>query len=65
MITYEQVVKINPQIDRPRPIMLVAPRGGPFNLEDLSARLVDEDPERYGTPIPRKMHLLHNRVACT
>lgn len=56
MITYEQVVKIDPQIDRPRPIMLVAPRGGPFDFEDLSARLVDGDPERYGTPIPRKMH---------
>ena len=59
MITYEQVVKVTPQVDRPRPILLVAPRGGPFNMEDLTKRLISGAPDRYGTPVPRKA-LIHS-----
>ena len=54
VVTYEQVVKIEPQLERPRPIMLVAPRGGPFNMEELSDNLVRDSPQRFGAPIPRK-----------
>ena len=54
VVTYEQVVKIKPQLERPRPIMLVAPQGGPFNMEELSDNLVRDGPQRFGAPIPRK-----------
>ena len=59
MLTYEQVVRITPQVDRPRPILLVAPRGGPFNMENLTKRLINGAPNKYGTPIQRKA-LIHS-----
>ena len=60
MATYEQVVKINPQLERPRPVVLVAPRGGPFDMKSLRDRLVQEHPALFGCPIPReKAHLLY------
>ena len=53
-MTYEQVVKIQPQPGKPRPIMLVGPRGGPFDMETLSASIVQSNPQRFGTPIKRE-----------
>ena len=54
MVTYERVVKIEPQLGKPRPIMLVAPRGGPFDMETLRARIVQSNPQRFGSPVKRK-----------
>ena len=54
VVTYEQVVKIDPQMKRPRPIMLVAPRGGPFDMEALRAHIVDSNPTRFGSPLKRE-----------
>ena len=54
LVTYEQVSKINPQLDRPRPIMLVAPRGGPFDMERLKTNIVETNLQRFGFPIKRK-----------
>lgn len=56
VVTYEEVVKIEPQLRRPRPIVLVAPRGGPFNMEALRTQIVQNNPERFGSPIPRKTY---------
>ena len=54
MVTYERVVKIEPQLGKPRPIMLVAPRGGPFDMETLLARIVQSNPQTFGSPVKRK-----------
>jgi hypothetical protein len=51
MVTYERVVKIEPQLGKPRPIMLVAPRGGPFDMETLRARIVQSNPQTFGSPV--------------
>ena len=60
VVTYEEVVKIEPQLDRPRPIMLVAPRGGPFNMDQLRARIVQTNAQKYGSPIPREGPMQHD-----
>ena len=33
---------------------LLAPRGSPFDMEGLRARLIMEKPERFGAPLTRK-----------
>ena len=55
LMTYEQVSKIEPQLGRPRPIMLVAPRGGPFDMESLQARIIEDNPKRFESPIKREL----------
>lgn len=62
VVTYEEVVKIEPQLRHPRPIVLVAPRGGPFNMDALRTQIVQNNPERFGSPIPRKIRLDYSYI---
>ncbi|GFS22045.1 MAGUK p55 subfamily member 5 [Elysia marginata] len=50
IFTYEEIAKYYPQPNRKRPIVLI----GPSNVgrNELQQRLLDTDPDRFGTPIP-------------
>lgn len=50
ILTYEEIAKYYPQPNRKRPIVLI----GPSNVgrNELQQRLLDADPDRFGTPIP-------------
>ncbi|RUS84786.1 hypothetical protein EGW08_007470 [Elysia chlorotica] len=50
ILTYEEIAKYYPQPNRKRPIVLI----GPSNVgrNELQQRLLDTDPDRFGTPIP-------------
>ncbi|CAL1539715.1 unnamed protein product [Lymnaea stagnalis] len=50
ILTYEEIAKYYPQPNRKRPIVLI----GPSNVgrNELQHRLLDADPDRFGTPIP-------------
>ena len=56
ILTYEEIAKYYPQPNRKRPIVLI----GPSNVgrNELQQRLLDTDPDRFGTPIPRMLHCL-------
>ncbi|XP_065184457.1 uncharacterized protein LOC135815137 isoform X2 [Sycon ciliatum] len=48
--TYEEVFLVKPDPAKRRPIVIVGPLEG--GREDLKARLVDHDPEKFNIPIP-------------
>ncbi|GFO07354.1 MAGUK p55 subfamily member 5 [Plakobranchus ocellatus] len=50
ILTYEEIAKYYPQPNRKRPIVLI----GPSNVgrNELQQRLLETDPDRFGTPIP-------------
>ncbi|XP_059176426.1 protein PALS1-like isoform X2 [Physella acuta] len=50
ILTYEEIAKYYPQPNRKRPIVLI----GPSNVgrNELQHRLLDTDPDRFGTPVP-------------
>ncbi|KAK3757791.1 hypothetical protein RRG08_027150 [Elysia crispata] len=56
ILTYEEIAKYYPQPNRKRPIVLI----GPSNVgrNELQQRLLDTDPDRFGTPIPHTTRLL-------
>lgn len=51
VVTYEEVVKVEAQVDRPRPILLIAPTGGLFDVDALKRRLIREKPQSFAAPV--------------
>lgn len=67
-LMYEEVTKIAPQKNRPRPIVLVGPQGKAMNLDELIEQLVNEGHQKFLRPskyctsqspkIPASEHLI-------
>lgn len=50
--TYEEVVKLYPRNELPRPIVLVGPPG--VGRNELKRRIMELNPDKYHTPVPRE-----------
>lgn len=50
--TYEEVVKLYPRPELPRPIVLIGPPG--VGRNELKRRIMELNPDKYHTPVPRK-----------
>ncbi|XP_050542191.1 MAGUK p55 subfamily member 7 isoform X4 [Daktulosphaira vitifoliae] len=48
--TYEEVVKLYPRPEQPRPIVLIGPPG--VGRNELKRRLMELNPDKYHTPVP-------------
>ena len=40
----------------------VAPRGPPFDLEEIKARLIQQHPDMYGAPVAREYYIQHQSL---
>lgn len=50
--TYEEVVKLYPRPELPRPIVLIGPPG--VGRNELKRRIMELNPDKYHTPVPRE-----------
>jgi hypothetical protein len=50
--TYEEVVKLYPRPEFPRPIVLIGPPG--VGRNELKRRIMELNPDKYHTPVPRE-----------
>ncbi|XP_050419756.1 MAGUK p55 subfamily member 7 isoform X4 [Adelges cooleyi] len=48
--TYEEVVKLYPRPEQPRPIVLIGPPG--VGRNELKRRIMELNPDKYHTPVP-------------
>jgi MAGUK p55 subfamily protein 5 len=51
LVTYEEVIRMEPQVLHPRPIILMGPQCEPFDLIELKSKLIQSSPYKIGSPV--------------